>query len=557
MDRALWLLLALRCRAWFRRLARNARTLRGALVLAAGLVFFVLVIGPNIVAALLQAPHPGLDPADAVAITRRLGPIVLLAYCLLTVLFSSAEQGVSFSPAEVQFLFPGPFSRRQVLAYKVVGHLLLSLLYALFLTAFLLPRAASPGPAYLGLVLVLWFVHLFTLAATLVVQTVGARASTWPRRLVLAAVAVCLLWALLWTSRNTLAGEPRSVLDRVQDVPAVRVMLAPMSWFVQAFTADGLGPGAGFWRPALLALAVNALLFALVFLLDAQYLESAAAASERLYARLQRVRSSGALAATGGGWRLRLPDLPWWGGAGPLAWRQLTAASRGLRPLLGFLVLFAAVAVVPFLVGLRGDAFSATALGPILAGTLLGMTFAVLAPLMTFDFRGDLDRMDVLKTLPVPPAAVAVGQLIAPVLLLSLVQIALVAGVQALWGGAEQLLAGTVAFALPVNFLSLAVENLLFLWFPARQGPSMAGDFHMMGRQALMMLAKFTLLGIGVAAAVSAAAVVYVVLELLDRDGLVPAGAAAWLVLAVQGAALVPLLARAFTKFDVARDTPP
>jgi len=37
----------------------------------------------------------------------------------------------------------------------------------------------------------------------------------------------------------------------------------------------------------------------------------------------------------------------------------------------------------------------------------------------------------------------------------------------------------------------------------------------------------------------------------------VPAGAAAWLVLAVLCGALVPLLARAFQRFDVARDTPP
>ena len=54
--------------------------------------------------------------------TRRVGPLLLFAYCALTVLFASAEHGISFTPAEVQFLFSGPFSRRQVLAYKIVGN---------------------------------------------------------------------------------------------------------------------------------------------------------------------------------------------------------------------------------------------------------------------------------------------------------------------------------------------------------------------------------------------------------------------------------------------------
>ena len=48
MNRALWLLLWLRFRAWQRRLFRNAGTPRGALFLVAGVLFFALIVGPNI-----------------------------------------------------------------------------------------------------------------------------------------------------------------------------------------------------------------------------------------------------------------------------------------------------------------------------------------------------------------------------------------------------------------------------------------------------------------------------------------------------------------------------
>src|SRR5207248_1774458 len=90
-------------------------------------------------------------------------------------------------------------------------------------------------------------------------------------------------------------------------------------------------------------LGVDAVLLLVVFLLDAQYLEASAAASERAYARLQRMRSGGAVAAAASGRgrpRFSLPALPRWGGVGPLVWRQLTTAARSLRPVLIFLGVF-------------------------------------------------------------------------------------------------------------------------------------------------------------------------------------------------------------------------
>jgi hypothetical protein len=552
---ALWLLLGLRFRAWLRRLGRNAATPRGALFLAAGLGFFLLILGPNIFLRAFAGEGP-LGP-NYLEQTRRYGPLMLLVYCTMTVLFSSAEQGIAFSPGEVQFLFPGPFSRRQLLAYKIAGNGLLCLLYALFLTAFFLPYVAWPVTAYLGLVLTLWFVQLFSTAVSLVIHTLGTRATGLPRKLLLLAAAGLLAWGALYAGRDALAGGPAEVLRRVERAPVLQAALTPLRWFVDAFTAERVWPD--FAAAAACCLAVNAGLLLLVFLLDASYLEAAAAASERTYARLQRLRSGGAVAA--GAWvsgkpRFSLPGLPWWGGAGPVAWRQLTTAARSLKPLLIFLAVFSVIAVGPRLV-VPVQPADRPVLGWFLASTLLAMTFAVLTPLMTFDFRGDIDRMDVLKSLPIPPSRLALGQLLAPVLILTAVQVLVVGLVQLLWGGVELLLLLVVLYGAPFNFLSFGLENLLFLWFPTRMLPATPGDFQMMGRQTLMMFIKMLALVLVVLPAGLAWLAVALAGELLGVNGMVPGLAVAWVVLAGLSTGVLPLMARAFRAFDVARDTPP
>src|SRR5262249_18381814 len=141
---------------------------------------------------------------------------------------------------------------------------------------------------------------------------------------------------------------------------------------VETFTAERVWPDLVQW--SLLALAVNAGLMALVIALDAQFLESAAAASERLYARLQQVRAGGAAAL---GWRsagkvrFSLPSFPWWGGVGPIAWRQLVTAPRTRGPLMFVLILFGPVLMAAL--GARVDSRQESGTF-VLAGTVIGMT---------------------------------------------------------------------------------------------------------------------------------------------------------------------------------------
>src|SRR3954453_22478278 len=144
MDRALWFLLRLRFTAWQRRIARGLRGIKGIVLV----VFGLAMLGLLVMSAITQPRHR----VDGGAL-RLYGTGALLAYCVMVVLTSAGEPAVTFSGAEVDFLFPGPFSRRELLAYKILGNMFSSLITAAFLLIWLKRFAHSLGAAFLAVVL--------------------------------------------------------------------------------------------------------------------------------------------------------------------------------------------------------------------------------------------------------------------------------------------------------------------------------------------------------------------------------------------------------------------
>jgi hypothetical protein len=537
--RALFLLIGLEMRGWVRYLGRNLRTVKGAVLALVGLTFLVVWLVPM---AVLPRHEAGFSSETL----RLYGPLGLLAYCLINVLLTSGERAVYFTPAEVNFLFSGPFSRRQVLAYKITTTFLIGLPTALILTALLQIHAPWWLAAYVGLVLIFVFLQLFALAVNLVAVSIGASLYTRARKLTLT-VALLAAVGLLVLPEGVGAAKAR-FLAWVEATQGTFVW-QPLRWFIDAFLAEDL---ADLGKYAALALLVNLGLLGLVFALDAQYLEATAASSARIYAQLQRLRGRPGHGTEGrhAGVRLALPALPWWGGVGPTLWRQATTALRNWDRLLILIVVFALPMAGPLLAGPQtvggGFGFAGT-----MAGFLLWLTL-MLTTLVPFDFRGDVDRMALLKTLPLPAWRLALGQLLTPTLLVSVAQVLVLAGFQLSLPWRDPLLWVCAAFAPPLNFLLFALENLLFLLFPARLVAT-PGDFQAIGRNVLFLLVKVITLSVVGGVAIATGVVVY----LATGPRLLPALASAWLLLAVAGACLVPLVAFAFQLFDVGRDTPP
>lgn len=541
MGGALWLLIGLHAKGWLRFLLRSLRTLKGALLAIVGMLVFL----PWLMARLLSAPADGM-PHETLLLY---GPAFLLIYCLGNVLFSSGERAIYFNPAEVNFLFSGPFGRRQLLGYKIVYSLMVGLPTTLLMALFLHIHAGWFAAAYVGLLEMFVFMQLFAMCVNLIATTLGTQLYTRARRLLLGAV---LVLALLFAFR--VGGRPGNggihnwgeafVLNATW-----QTVSTPLRWFFQAFLAERLWPD--LVQYALLGALVDLGLVGVVFALDAQYLEAAAASSARIYARLQRLRGrniEGGESSPGRRPRFGIPDLPWWGGIGPILWRQLTAALRGLGRVVAVLAIMGLILAMLLVAGdLRGEALPYT-----LVGFVLWLTIFLTA-LVPFDFRGDVDRIAVLKTLPLPAWRLAIGQILTPVLVLSVMQWLALAGVASVSPVSERFVLACAAYALPFNFLLFALENLLFLLFPTRLMAATPGDFQAIGRNVLFLMGK--MFGLMVVATV--ALTVGYVTWVLSGYSLTAALFAAWPIVALCALALVPLLALAFARFDVGRDTPP
>ena len=550
MDRALWLLIWLRFRGWLRRLTSILKTVRGILFAVFGTIIALTCL-LSYVFSMAFAPHES-QTIDA-DLVRRYGTLGLLAYCISILVFSSGERAIPFTPAEVNFLFPGPFSRRQLLAYKLAVTFLSSLVGTVFMSAFFWKYASSYLAAYTGILLTMTFLQLFSIVVALAASALGVLVYNRGRKLIFFLLTLAVAAAFWHSGSLPAADDWHQWANLPERSPIIAVLVAPLRWLVETFTAERVWPDLVKW--ATLGLLVNGFLAGLVFALDTHYLESAAAASERLYARLERLRMSGPAAQWGMVTkppRFSLPSLPSWGGIGPIAWRQLLAAQRGFK---GFLVLVVIVSFSLFwpllLEGRMSTRGPAQAIAT--ASALFIMTLFMVPALITFDFRGDYERMDLLKTLPISATRIVIGQLLAPTLMGSFCQLVLVLVLQLIFGSLGWLILAAIVFVLPFNFLVFAVENLLFLWFPSRNAPATAGDFQVLGRHMLLFWAKrMFLLALLTVIALFATAAFFVA----GQSWLAAGGMALALLLGLDVAA-VPMLASAFRRFDVAQNTPP
>ena len=544
MDPALRKLLKLRLRARLRVMVRGLKTRRGAVFFAIGAMMFVLWLGPSAAIAVVGVSARGrFDPE----VVRTVIPLALAGMCLLSVLTSGRQKGIPFTAPEIDFLFAGPFTRRELLVYKLSSSMIGSVFVALFFSVFLLQHATLWIAAFLGCLLTLLFMQLFSTTVVLVGQTVAEQAYTRARRLALLGVAALAGIGLGEAALAARGQDPFALVMAFRHSWAGIALLAPMEVFGRTMLAGSLVPELVGWGA--LAAAIDLALLVLVLRLDVNYADSAIAASQRLYRRLEQVRRGGGLAWTAGSQpKMHLPGLPWLGGAGPIVRRQLIHAVRTARGMLFFLVVMG-IPLGIMLVGSRQN--HSVAIGALL-GVLMFVTF-FFTQMVPFDFRGDLDHMDVLKSLPMGSVPIAAGQLVVPTLIMTGIQLVVLGVAAAMVEGAGTVLLAMALFSVPFNFLLIGVENLLFLLFPTRMHATTPGDLQHVGRMMVLLAAKMLVLVgcCGVAAALGAIA------YFVCGRSWIAALSVSWLVVATGCVALVPCVAAAYRKFDVSVDTPP
>jgi hypothetical protein len=169
---------------------------------------------------------------------------------------------------------------------------------------------------------------------------------------------------------------------------------------------------------------------------------------------------------------------------------------------------------------------------------------------LPFDFRRDLDRIAYLRSLPLRPLGVAVGQVYTSAICFACFEVLVLLGAAAVTGAirGQWILVATVVI-IPTAWATAALENLVYLLLPYRVGPDGRAGVQFLGKALLLMVLK--LLTLGLMAGLGAGAW-WVLLLWGTPQWLAVVGAA--LVMSVPVLPVTWLVGRAYWRFDFSQD---
>jgi hypothetical protein len=542
---ALWKLFRLKCRGGFRQAGRSLKTVRGGVQFGFMLAMMCWGFGSMIFFGHMSASTP-FGAAGMMDRMRDLATFGVFSFTTWTVLFSTGESTVYFTASEVAFLFPAPFQRRQLLSYKLLQSLS-GILFVSLLMSFTFAR--SPGlwlGGFLGLILTLAFLQLLTMNVAFLRQVIEARSSVLVRRVIEITVLTLLLMAVSRTVIDAPDGDFASLANAFRNSTSGAILLAPFGVFTRMLLPHDISM---FLISFGTVLALDLCLLASAYRLDGLSLEAALAISEKMTARIKRTQSKGVWqmfgSPTSKAARRRLPLLPFWNGLGPIIWQRVTT---NIRTSLKLYVLLGGAALLA-----GGLAFSIHRKNPAEPLAAVGAAIGVMnyvSVLITLSLQNEIERVGYLKSLPLSPRAIVLGELLGFVALISAVQVSLYLALCALLPSVAGWLLFAAVLAFPFNFLLFGIDKLVFYVFPTRMAKGAPGDFQNGGKQMVFVFFKMAVLF----ACLMLVGVAIIPGALMGSKLLAVVPAAC--ILLAECAGLIPLLSYAFHRFDPGVDMP-
>ena len=525
-------------------------------------------------------PVPQAQPAsgEALPIVPEIAAAALLLLIAFNWIVPRGRAGLTFSEAEISFLFPAPIRRRALMHYR-----LLCTLGALGLTALLMAlfsRAWATGGASPWLRGVAWWVVLgtvslhFTATSFVVTRLLDRGVSSLARAVAgFAVLALAIGGPLVWTlvslpapTEQDLAGMPamaRYVETALQSGPLPWLLAVPKLVVAPLFASDARAFVIAF-GPALAVLAAH---YAWVTFSAVSFEEASLARAEKRATKMAAFRS-GNLGSTApkklrDPFRLRDTGLP----EVAFLWKNLLAMGRMFRPEAGLAAAGVVAAACLWLVSAElrgGQAFVAVA-----AIVFLAIVVFVGPQFARQDLRSDLKNADMLKTYPLDGAQIVFGEMLAPIAVLSviawlaLLALTFVAPLPAIPIYVRAPAALAIAVCVPFFCaLQLVIQNGIALLFPAWvQSVSNPGEhgLDVLGQRLLFVAGQIVLLAVGMLPVSVAAVVTFFAVNWLA--GPIPAGLAAWVVvvavLGVETWAGVRWLGERFARFDLSSELRP
>lgn len=503
-------------------------------------------------------------PADPVQI-RFWIPAAMVVYCLyhlVKILTRSPETPFEWTTAEQELLQGAPLSRLQLINWRLRSIFTAAIAKAICFAIVMSPDVPSVLFASVGMLGALLMIDLFRLSVGMAVNAMTNR-ERWLCRI---GLVTPLVGIIAWTiyccltcmnASNSPAHFSITLMLRSAKILLGLLAIEPFSWMVEPF---GLFSSVIFANAAPLQVlgsvtsAAALLMLTLFAMLGFDHLCQKRIQSLESESWDQVKNQTNQKATT----RPKLKQsnrcvaVPWnLGGVGPIAYRQLLGAWHFRNAIRFALLIPTLLCCLPMF----ADATQATMMMNV-GGSLVFYTFLLLPSGLILDYRRDIDRMTVLKSLPISPWALTWGQLTTPVLLASMFQI-VVLTIGTLTSSIS-LVQALIAFVvlIPFNILNFALENYLFMLSPYRRNDEGVMVF-------VRTILTFTAKGIMFAIAF-AITLTWVILSVRwgNTLRLGPwAGPAffvlgMWLLVGIAAALFATLLTRKIESFDVSIDSP-
>jgi hypothetical protein len=503
------------------------------------------------------------------------GALVLLTIILLAWFFPNQRAALTFTETEVAFLFPAPVGRRGLIHFKLVRSQV-----AILFTTLLMTLITNRFGGHAWIRAAGWWIILSTLnlhflgssfARTILLDS---GITNWLRRLaIFLLLSACAIWIFVWAKRTlppvdfSQFEDWQSIKDYILTVFAsgpLPYLLYPFRLVIRPYLATDARAFLSALFPALLIMALH---YLWVVRSNVAFEEASVEAARRLSEKIAAIRSGNLRLSKKQLKGRRAPFVLHPVGPKPIAlfWKNLIGTGSSFTPRLWIVL---AVAIIFTCVGLR-QATGSSDLLPVLAmisGMVLIWSLLLGPQLLRQDLRKDLALADMLKLYPMRGWQIALGELLAPAVILTVIQwllLLLSAMLLSRVPGGENVplelriaVAFSAAMIIPVlNLITLQIPNAAVLLFPAwfQAGKEGAHGIEATGQRLIFMLASLLVFVISVIPAGIAFTVIFLIAKLaLSTFLAMPvASAGAAIVLAVEAALGLQLLGRLFERFDV------
>jgi hypothetical protein len=520
-------------------------------------------------------------PIEQVPMFATFGAAVLMIFVALYWLLPRNRAALSFSEAEIAFLFPAPIRRTTLLHYRWFSAQLRILFTSLVLAfvstgwAFLLGNALI---RILGWWLLLSTLDLHAVGSSFAITRLLDRGMTSLRRQLLTTVIVAAVVgvaaAATWRGlRAPTEDELRGIGPLASYFAAMLSsgplgwLLLPAKWVVQPVFAPSWPPFLTALAPALLVYVVH---YVWVLRAEVSFEEASIAKTEKRATTLRAMRE-------GRGWRsaerkaqrapfdlaaIRRPEAAF-------LWKNLLSSAAYLRPRVALIAAVVIVAAGSWLTRSGFEVPRTIVATVAMFGAVYTLIFGPL--LARQDLRQDLPNTDVLKTYPLRGWQIVLGEVLAPVAIVTVLfwLMLLTASLtfrppRAEWWTPNLIAPAVIAIALLAPLLSavqVLVMNTAVVLFPAwvPLGPQRGAGIDVFGQRIFFLAALLlTTIAALLPAAIAAAAIFFV--SAYFAGAIIGAGlgvVAALAVLLVELGLAIAWLGKRFETFDLSAELRP